>query len=326
MSRKSDDHTSDADLDARLGRAWREHRRYLLDIALRMLGDLGDAEDAVQEAYTRLLRSDIDEIDDVRAWLVTVVSRLCLDQLRSPRRTRQAPLDADGEREPAPSATAPAGLGGAPSSRPAAPLAAGVDPADRVTLDDTVRLALQVMLQRLSPAERTAFVLHDVFQLSFDRIAGIVGRSPAACRQLASRARRQIRSDDGPARFTIESSEQRTVTERFIAACTTGNLDALLAVLDPDVAGQADIGGPVGLLPAVHGRDRVARDALRYLGPGSGTTLVSVPTPGDPSVLALRDGEVVTLVTLTLHDGLVDHIHGIADPAKLAPVTAALRG
>ena len=325
MSRQSEDHTRDADLDARLGRAWREHRRYVLDIALRMLGDLGDAEDVVQEAYARLHRNDIDEIDDVRGWLVTVVSRLCLDQLRSARRTRQAPLDLGDGREPAPSATAPAGRGGASPSRPAALLAAGVDPADRVPLDDTVRLALQVMLQRLSPAERTAFVLHDVFQLSFDDIAGIVGRSSAACRQLASRARRQIRSDDGATRFTVESSEQRTVTERFIAACTTGNLDALLAVLDPDVAGQADIGGHIGLLPPVCGRDRVARGALRYLGPDSGTTLVSVPTPGDPSVLALRDGEVVALVTLTVDDGLVDHIHAIADPAKLAPVTAALR-
>lgn len=325
MSRQSEHHTRDADLDARLGRAWREHRRYVLDIALRMLGDLGDAEDVVQEAYARLLRSDIDEIDDVRGWLVTVVSRLCLDQLRSARRTRQAPLDRGDGREPAPSATAPAGLGGASPSRPGAVLAAGVDPADRVTLDDTVRLALQVMLQRLSPAERTAFVLHDVFQLSFDDISGIVGRSSAACRQLASRARRQIRSDDGATRFTVESSEQRTVTERFIAACTTGNLDALLAVLDPDVAGQADIGGRIGLLPPVCGRDRVARGTLRYLGPDSGTTLVSVPTPGDPSVLALRDGEVVALVTLTVDDGLVDHIHAIADPAKLAPVTAALR-
>lgn len=320
MSRQSQDHARDADLDARLGRAWREHRRYVLDIALRMLGDLGDAEDAVQEAYARLLRSDIDEIDDVRAWLVTVVSRLCLDQLRSARRTRQAPLDAGDGREPAPSATAPAGLGGAPPSRPAA----GIDPADRVTLDDTVRLALQVVVQRLSPAERTAFVLHDVFQLSFDDIARIVGRSAAACRQLASRARRQIRSDDGAARFTLESTEQRAVTERFIAACATGNLDALLDVLAPDVAGQTDVGGRIGLRPPIHGRDQVARGALRYLGPESGTTLVTVPTPGDPSVLALRDGEVVVLVTLTVHDGAVGHIHAVADPTRLAPVTAAL--
>jgi RNA polymerase sigma-70 factor (ECF subfamily) len=322
--------------DPRLATAWRDDRRYVLDIALRMLGDLGDAEDAVQEAFARLFRAKIEEIDDVRAWLVTVTSRLCLGQLRSPRRKRQARLDSDDGREPAPAA----GTAGSVTT-----LGLGVDPADRVTLDDSVRLALQVLLQRLSPAERTAFVLHDVFQLPFDDVAGIVGRSPAACRQLASRARRQVRSD-GPGRFSVESTEQRAVTERFIAACTTGNLDALLGVLDPDVSAEGDdalawrelyrgwrrsalavaaraLGG--GRVRRVVGRKRVARGAMRYLGPNFGTTLVSVPTPGDPSVLALLDGRAVALITLTIRDGFIAHAHAVADPAKLAPVTAALR-
>ncbi len=188
-----------------------------------------------------------------------------------------------------------------------------------------MRLALQVMLERLSPAERTAFVLHDVFQMSFDDIAEVVGRSPAACRQLASRARRHIRSDANPARFGVESADQRQATERFIAACATGDLEALLAVLDPDVAGQADIGGVIGLLAPVVGRDRVARGAIVFLGPGSDSTLVSLPTPGQPSILALRDDRAVVLVTLTVRDGVVEHIHALADPVKLAPVTAALR-
>jgi RNA polymerase sigma-70 factor, ECF subfamily len=314
MSRQPHDRTERSETDARLGRAWREHRRYVLDIALRMLGDLGDAEDVVQEAFTRLFRTDIDELENVRGWLVTVVSRLCLDQLRSARRTRQDALDAVGT-PAAPPAGAPVGT------------SVGNDPVDRVTLDDSVRLALQVMLQRLSPAERTAFVLHDVFQLSFDDIAGIVGRSPAACRQLASRARRQVRSDAHPARFTVESAEQRAVTERFIAACTTGDIEALLAVLDPDVAGQADVGGPVGLLPPVVGRDAVARGLLVFFGPDSGMTLLSVPTPGQPSVLALReDGDAFALVTLTIEHGAVEHIHSVADPEQLAPVNDALRG
>jgi RNA polymerase sigma-70 factor, ECF subfamily len=316
--------TSDAELEGRLGQAWRDHRRYVLDIALRMLGDLGDAEDVVQEAFTRLFRADIDDIDDVRAWLVTVVSRLCLDQLRSARRTRQAPLDTGTGLEPTPTAPAPAGFGGPPPAGAAAPLGPGVDPADRVTLDDTVRLALQVMLQRLSPAERTAFVLHDVFQVSFDDVAGIVGRSPAACRQLASRARRQVSSVDNPARFSVESSEQRAVTERFIAACTTGDLDGLLAVLDPDVDGVGDNAGRGGPVRPIVGRDAVARGAMRYIGPESGTALVSVPTPGDPSVLAVRGGEVLAIVTLTVRDGRVAHIDAVADPERLAPVTAAL--
>src|SRR5262245_57012862 len=145
--------------DPRLAAAWRNDRRYVLDIALRMLGDLGDAEDAVQEAFTRLFRADIDEIDDVRAWLVTVTSRLCLGQLRSPRRKRQTRLESDNGREHAPPAPGTAWLGGPSPAGPVTPLDASVDPADRVTLDDSVRLALQVMLQRLSPAERTAFVL-----------------------------------------------------------------------------------------------------------------------------------------------------------------------
>jgi RNA polymerase sigma-70 factor, ECF subfamily len=340
--------TSPSRSDPRFDAAWRDHRRYVLDIALRILGDLGSAEDAVQEAFTRLFRSDIDQIDDVRAWLVTVVSRVCFDQLRSARRKPQAPAPFDpGEgREPTRSARRADGTLG--TAGPATPLGPDVDPADRVTLDDSVRLALQVMLERLSPAERTAFVLHDVFQLSFDDIAGIVGRTPAACRQLASRARRQIRSDEGPARFSVESTEQRAVTERFIAACTTGDLDGLLAVLAPDVSAVGDdalawrelhrgwrrvamevAALVLGRRPRVRrivGRKRIARGAMHYLGPDFGTTLVSVPTPGDPSVLALLDGRAVALITLTVRDGVIAHAHAVLDPAKLAPVTAALRG
>ncbi|MGH9139189.1 MAG: sigma-70 family RNA polymerase sigma factor [Acidimicrobiales bacterium] len=314
MSRQSTDRS---ELDATLGRAWREHRRYVLDVALRMLGDLGEAEDVVQEAFTRLFRADVDEIDDVRAWLVTVVSRLCLDQLRSARRQRQEPFD---------------GPTGVPTPARSTPSSAVADPADRVTLDDSVRLALQVVLARLSPAERTAFVLHDVFQLSFDDIADIVGRSPAACRQLARRARGHLHDDTDPARFTVESAEQRHVTETFITAAANGDLEALLAVLDPDVAGQADLGGTIGLLPPVVGRDRVTRGVLRFFGPGgkygpdSDVTLLSLPTGRRPSVLALRNGQAVAVVTLTLRDGVVDHIHTIIDPVKLAPVTAALSG
>lgn len=327
--------------DPRFATAWRDDRRYLLDIALRMLGDLGDAEDAVQEAFVRLLRVDIDEIDDVRAWLVTVTSRLCLGQLRSPRRQRQARLELDDWHEPA------AGTDRRLGDAPARPLDDG-DPADRVTLDDTVRSALQVMLESLSPAERTAFVLHDVFQLSFDDIAGIVGRSPAACRQLASRARREVRAD-ASGRFSVESTQQRLVTERFIAACTTGNLDELVGVLDPRVSADGDdalalagalyrgwrrrmiavvgrVAGRWARERRISGRERVAKGALRYLGPRFGTTLVSVPTPGAPSVLALLDGRAVVLISLTIHDGRVSHAHAVADPDQLGSITTALRG
>jgi RNA polymerase sigma-70 factor, ECF subfamily len=285
------------DLDIQLGRAWREHRRYVLDIGFRMLGSLSEAEDVVQEAFARLLRVDVEEIEDVRGWLVVVVSRLCLDRLRAERRHPTVPEWPRG----------------------AEPAAGDPDPADRVTLDDNVRLALNVVLERLSPAERTAFVLHDVFQYTFEAIGEIVGRSPAACRQLASRARRTIKADAGAGRFTVETAEQRRVTDSFIAACSSGDLDALLAILDPDVAGQADLGGTIGLLPRVVGRDRVAGNLLLFFGPPTSTTLLSLPAGEDVRLAALRDDRVFAVVTLRVRDRLVEHIDAIVDPAQLAP-------
>ena len=293
------------EIDVRLGRAWRDPHRHLLDIGFRILGSISEAEDVVQEAYTRLLHADIDEIDDVRAWLSVVVSRLCYDQLRSARWRRRAPDAVPPEDRPA---TTP-GL---------------TDPADRVTLDDEVRLALHVVLARLTPAERTTYVLHDVFRYSFDDIASIVGRSVAACRQLAARARQRIHADGDAARFTVESGEQRRVTEAFIAATSTGDLDALLAVLDPDVAGQADLGGALGVRPPVVGHDAVARLILRYLGPDSSTTLLSLPAGDEPTIVALRDNRVYGAFTLTLHGGRVHHIHGVLDPDKLADLNVIL--
>jgi RNA polymerase sigma-70 factor (ECF subfamily) len=294
------------EIDVRLGRAWRDHHRHLLDVAFRVLGSISEAEDVVQEAYARLLKANLDEIDDVKGWLVVVVSRLSFDQLRSARWRRQSATAAPPEDRPTQQASLP------------------TDPADRVTLDDEVRMALHVILARLTPAERTAYVLHDVFKYSFDDIAGIVGRSPAACRQLAARARQRIHADSGAARFTVESNDQPRVTEAFIAASATGDLDGLLTILDPDVAGQADLGGTVGLLPPLVGRDVVARGILRYLGPDSSTTLLSLPVGEEPTVIALRDGRVFGTFTLTLRAGRVHHIHGVIDPAKLADLNVIL--
>jgi RNA polymerase sigma-70 factor (ECF subfamily) len=282
--------TEPREVEVELDRAWREHRRHLLDVGFRMLGSLSEAEDVVQEAFARLVRADVDRIDEIGGWLVVVVSRLCLDRLRSQRRH---PTSSD------------AGL----EERPAR---AGLDPADRVTLDDDVRI------ERLTPAERTAFVLHDVFQYPFDAIAEIVGRTPAACRQLASRARRTVAADVGPTRFRVESVEQRHVTEQFIAACTTGDLDGLLAVLDPDVAGEA-----VGTRGAA-GSAAVAALLLQFVGPASSSTLLSLPAGDHAGIVVLRRGRVVTFLTLTLRDGRVGHIDGIVDPVKLAPIADAL--
>jgi RNA polymerase sigma-70 factor, ECF subfamily len=294
--------TDHRDVDVELGRAWRDQRRHLLDVAFRMLGNLSEAEDAVQEAFARLVRADVDQIDDVGGWLVVVVSRLCLDKLRSQLRHPTAPDATVGDR----------------------PAAGTVDPADRITLDDNVRIALHLVLERLSPAERTAFVLHDVFQYPYDAIAEIVGRTPAACRQLASRARRTITENvDGPRRFRVESAEQRLVTERFIAACTTGDLGGLLAILDPDVDGVADVGGSVGVI-TVTGPEDVAAAALRFLGPDSATTLLSLPADQEAGVVAVRDGRAVSLLALRVRHGRIHHIDGIIDPAKLAPIATAL--
>jgi RNA polymerase sigma-70 factor (ECF subfamily) len=294
--------TDRREVDVELGRAWRDQRRHVLDVAFRMLGNLSEAEDAVQEAFARLVRADVARIDDIGGWLVVVVSRICLDRLRSQRRHPTVPDSAVGD----------------------GPAAGAIDPADRITLDDNVRIALHLVLERLSPAERTAFVLHDVFQYPYDAIAEIVGRTPAACRQLASRARRTISEDvAGPRRFRVESAEQRLVTERFIAACSTGDLAGLLAILDPDVDGVADVGGSVGVV-TVTGPADVAAAALRYLGPDSATTLLSLPADQEAGVVAVRRGRVVTFLALSVRHARIHHFDGLVDPVKLAPITAAL--
>src|SRR3954471_14403701 len=172
--------------DARTAALWQEHHGYLRDVAFRMLGRVSEAEDAVQEAFVRLLGVDLDEINDVRGWLVVVVGRICLDSMGSARVRREARVDVPLEI----TADAP-------------------DPSDLVTLDDNIRMALAVVLERLTPPERAAFVLHDVFQFSFDDVASIVGRSPAACRQLASRARRRVEDDTGPGRVAAGAGTAR---------------------------------------------------------------------------------------------------------------------
>jgi RNA polymerase sigma-70 factor (ECF subfamily) len=308
--------------DPRFGPAWRDHRRYVLSIAVHMLGDVSEAEDVVQEAYVRLLRADLDEIDDVRGWLVVVTGRLCLDVLRSAHRRRRAWTDAplDGPAGGRGTDVAPGGGSGGGTG----PAGLPVDPSDRITLDDEVRTALHVVLDTLSPAERTAFVLHDVFAYSIAEVGEIVGRTPAACRQLASRARRQLRAGGRSARFAAGPTEQRRVAEGFIAACSTGDLDGLLALLDPEVSGQAEMGGRLGTVPPVVGAPEVARRILVFLGPQSATTFLVLPTTGEATIVALRAGRVFGVITLRIEGGVVDHIHTVGDPERLAPLDAAL--
>jgi RNA polymerase sigma-70 factor, ECF subfamily len=295
--------TAGSTFDPRVADIASRERRRLLDVAFRMLGDVGLAEDMVQEAFVRLARAELDGIDDVRGWLIVVVGRLCLDHLRSASARREAAaephlLDVDG-------------VVSASSSL-------AVDPADRVTLDDSVRAALLAVLERLTPAERTAFILHDVFQLSFDTIATIVGRTPTACRQLASRARQRLRTESAPARAPVEPAEHHAVVERFIAAAAGGDLNALMEVLDPDVAGGGTPGGVVVAAPPTKGRENVARRLIGYIGPKSNTTVMSWFVNGQPAIVVSLDGSIIVIVLLTIRDGLIEHMHAVGDPTGLA--------
>ena len=284
--------------DATISQAYREHRPYLVDLAFRMLGDLGAAEDVVQDAFARLLRADTGEIDDERGWLIVVTSRLALDQIRSARSRRERAHD-PGEIEFT-----------APRAQPAL-----ADPADRITFDDSVRLALLVMLQKLSPAERVVFVLHDVFRMPFDTIAQTVGRPSASCRQLARRARQKIADGRPGARFDVESAEHRLVTDKFIAACASGDLNGLLAVLAPDAWGDVDLGPAAEPPSVVTGAENVAANLLRFWGPGS--TLVSHPVGGQPALLGFHGRALAAVLVLRMRGEQVEAVHVIANPGQI---------
>jgi RNA polymerase sigma-70 factor (ECF subfamily) len=283
----------------KISQAYRDHRPYLVDLAFRMLGDIGAAEDVVQDAFARLMRADPGEIDDERGWLIVVTGRLCLDLIRSARSRRERARD-PGDFEFA-AALAPPAL---------------ADPADRVTFDDSVRLALLVVLQRLTPAERIVFVLHEIFRMPFGAVAQAVGRTAPACRQLATRARQKISAGQGGARFDVASAEHRLVTEKFIAACANGDLSGLLAVLAPDAWGDVDH-GPGAARPQVlvTGAERVARHLLHFWGPGA--TLVSHPVGGQPAVLGFHGRDLAGVLVFTMRGEEIQAVHVIGDPAKL---------
>jgi RNA polymerase sigma-70 factor, ECF subfamily len=288
--------------DGEITTAWRNHRPYLVNLAYQMLGDVGEAEDVAQEAFLRLSRTDLAGIDDVRGWLTVVAGRLCLDQLRSARvrlETRLAP-----EQD---AASPVAAFGDAAVPR---------DPADRVTLDDEVSTALLEVLRRLTPGERVAFVLHDVFAVPFDEIAETVGRPVGTCRQLARRARAKFA--EAPTRAAdVVPAEHQHVTETFITACANGDLDALTSILDPSVWGVGTVLTDPPLPQQVnHGPLDVAVNLLRYL--GERATVVGGP-PGEPVLLAFDRGRLFAVVVLTIRDGLVMKIEATADPSARQP-------
>ena len=293
--------------ESRVSDAWNANRAYLTNLAFGIVGDMGAAEDAVQEAFTRLVASDEDRVEDERGWLIVVTSRICFDKVRSaPHRlewTRDAPS-----------------LDELASDRVASAL--GGDPVDRITLDDEVRLALLVVLQRLSPAERVVFVLHDIFQLPFEVIGKTVGRPAPTCRQLARRARLKLQHEESPSHPTILDSEHQRITEGFIEACSTGDIARLVELLDPDVAGDVDLGPGDARTGSINrGGDAVSSNFLRYFGR---STLVAVPGFGRPLILAFMSGRLRGVVSLEIRQSRVGKIHVLADPVKLSLLDSQL--
>jgi RNA polymerase sigma-70 factor (ECF subfamily) len=276
-----------------LAERFEEHRGRLRAVAYRMLGSLSEADDAVQEAWLRLSRSDADEIENLRAWLTTVVGRVSLSMLRSRRTRREEPADAVHVPEPI------------------IDRADGTDPEHEALLADSVGLALLVVLETLSPPERLAFVLHDIFAVPFEEIAPIVDRSPEAARQLASRARRRVRAENTVPDADLDA--QREVVEAFLAAARDGDFDRLVAVLDPDVVLRQDFGAAGSR--EVQGAAAVAGQAAAY----SQLGLVIKPAliNGAVGVVATRDGQPFSVGAFTVRHGRIAEMDWLADAERL---------
>jgi RNA polymerase sigma-70 factor, ECF subfamily len=272
-----------------ISEAYRAHRPHLVDLAFRMLGDIGAAEDVVQDAFSRLMGAEVGEIEDYRGWLIVVTSRLCLDQIRSARARRERAHDAAGIEFIAPQP----GL---------------ADPADRITFDDRVRIALLVMLQRLSPAERVVFVLHDVFGMPFGTIAETVGRSAPACRQLARRARQKIAAGQAGLGPSGSGPEVAASEHRGHDPYAWGEL-----VLGPEATRREAL---------VTGAERVARNLVRFW--GEGATLVSLWSPGQPALLGFVDRKLTAVLALIMRGERIQAVQVIADPRLLEFVAAQL--
>ncbi|HEV2782547.1 MAG TPA: RNA polymerase sigma factor SigJ [Actinophytocola sp.] len=282
-----------------MARRFEEHRTHLRAVAYRMLGSLAEADDAVQEAWLRLSRADTSEVDNLGGWLTTVVARVCLNMLRSRRTRGEQPL---GVHVPDP-IIGPAG-------------GADADPEHEALLADSVGLALLVVLDTLAPAERLAFVLHDLFAVPFDEIADIVGRSPAAARQLASRARRRVQGA-APAPDP-DLARQREVVDAFLAASRDGDFDGLLAVLDPDVVLRADSGPLAAATREVRGARTVAEQALTFRRIATAHRVRPALVNGAAGVVTMVDGRVYAVMGLTIRGGKIVAMDILADPDRLA--------
>jgi RNA polymerase sigma-70 factor (ECF subfamily) len=278
-----------------LAEQFEEHRTRLRAVAYRMLGSLSEADDAVQETWLRLNRIDADEVENLGGWLTTVVARVSLNVLRSRRSRREEPLDVH-------------------IPEPIVDRADGTDPEHEALLADSVGLALLVVLDTLNPAERLAFVLHDMFAVPFDEIAPIVDRSPEAARQLASRARRRVQGERAIPDADLDT--QRQVLDAFLAAAREGDFEALLEVLDPDMVLRADGGPAPGIASrVVRGAANVARQALAFsrLGVEVRPALVN----GAPGTVSFRDGRPLAIAGFTIRSGRVVEMDILADPQRL---------
>lgn len=278
-----------------------QNRDHLRAVAYRMLGSLGDADDAVQEAWLRLSRTEADTIDNLGGWLTTVVARVCLDMLRARNSRREDELN---EQQPV-----------VPAKFPASP-----NPEQEALLADSVGLALMVVLERLAPAERLAFVLHDMFDLSFDEIASIIGRSPVATRQLASRARKRIRAGDAPPPAV---SKQRNVVDAFLAALRAGDFQALVSVLDPNLLVRTDPAANTPALPTeIRGAEFWARHAIKTA-QGARAARAALINGSVGLVIAPR-GHLFRVMRFTFVEGRISEIDVIGDRTTLAELDLAL--
>ncbi len=291
------------------GAEFEQHRRYLAAVAYRLLGSLADAEDAVQDAWLRWRSVDRAAVNDPRAFLTTVVTRICYDLLGSARVRREAYY---GEWLPEP------WLGDEHGQNQ------GQNPEEAATLGESVSFAMLTVMERLTPAERVAFVLHDVFAVEFDEVAEALGRSPQATRQLAARARRRVRERAG--RRKVDRTEHRKAVAAFAAATVRGDIPGLMAVLDPDVVWHADGGGIVRAAnKPVASAERVARLVAglvdRWIGPEVGMELRPTEVNGEPGLLAIDGtGAAMGVIAFEVTDGLITEAFAVVNPEKLRHV------
>jgi len=278
-----------------------EHRPRLRAVAYRMLGSLTEADDALQEAWIRTTKSDGAAIKDMSGWLVTLVGRVCIDMLRARKARPEGPVDALPE--------------------PMVSTGGSEDPEQASLLADSVGLALLVVLETLEPAERLAFVLHDMFGVPFDEIAPIVDRTPVAARQLASRARRRVQGTNSVPDADLPT--QRRLVDAFLAAARAGDFEGLLEVLDPEVVFRVDAGARAGIAPALLvGRDDVARHTA-VQGPRFATLCQPALVNGSAGLIAQRAGDVMAVVGVTVQGQRITEIDLILDPVKLTGLTIA---